>query len=172
MGVPFARQTTKSPHIAISFLSLSSPSLPSSLSPPPSRILQTLLKDVMHQAVLKSHPKLLLRRTETVAEKMLANWLCFLLFPYLLVGVPAVPVVTTRLSWKRWVSIATAWLSWPGRAAHSLPRECVCVFQGGGEFGIKLTRGFSRHLILMNTCILKLGAYNCLNISPAVSDCV
>jgi plexin A len=47
-------------------------------------ILQTLLKDVMHQAVLKSHPKLLLRRTETVAEKMLANWLCFLLFPYLL----------------------------------------------------------------------------------------
>lgn len=65
------------------------PSLPLSLALPPSlslRILQTLLSDVMHQAVSKSHPKLLLRRTESVAEKMLANWLCFLLFPYLLVS--------------------------------------------------------------------------------------
>ncbi len=33
-----------------------------------------------------SHPKLMLRRTESVAEKMLANWLAFLLYPYLLVS--------------------------------------------------------------------------------------
>ena len=91
----------------------------------------------MHQAVLKSHPKLLLRRTETVAEKMLANWLCFLLFPYLLVGVPVVPVVTTWLPWKRRVSIATAWLSWPGRAVHSLSRECVC-FSGWRRIWYKI----------------------------------
>ncbi|KAL5475143.1 hypothetical protein EMCRGX_G027206 [Ephydatia muelleri] len=33
----------------------------------------------------KSHPKLLLRRTESVAEKLLGNWLCFLLlFPFIL----------------------------------------------------------------------------------------
>ena len=41
---------------------------------------------MMRKTIVKSHPKLLLRRTESVAEKMLANWLAFLLFPYLLVS--------------------------------------------------------------------------------------
>jgi len=40
----------------------------------------------MRKTIAKSHPKLLLRRTETVGEKMLANWLAFLLFPYILVS--------------------------------------------------------------------------------------
>jgi hypothetical protein len=46
-----------------------------------------------------------------VAEKMLANWLCFLLFPYLLVGVPVVPVVTTRLPWNSDRMVELAWKS-------------------------------------------------------------
>ncbi len=51
------------------------------------RILQTLLAELMRKTIAKSHPKLLLRRTESVGEKMLANWLAFLLFPYILVSV-------------------------------------------------------------------------------------
>ncbi len=57
-----------------------------SFFPPPTSILHTLLTELMRRAVSKSHPKLLLRATETVAEKMLANWLCFLLYPYILVS--------------------------------------------------------------------------------------
>ena len=34
------------------------------------RILKTLLADVIHRAISRSHPKLLLRRTESVAERM------------------------------------------------------------------------------------------------------
>ena len=57
------------------------------LSPFYHRVLQTLLSELMRKSLNnKSHPKLLLRRTESVAEKMLANWLAFLLFPYLLVS--------------------------------------------------------------------------------------
>lgn len=66
------------------------PSLSLSPSPSPSThsVLQTLLSELMRKSLNnKSHPKLLLRRTESVAEKMLANWLAFLLFPYLLVSV-------------------------------------------------------------------------------------
>ena len=54
----------------------------------PHRILHTLLAELMRKAMAKNtHPKLLLRRTESIAEKMLANWLAFLLFPYILVHV-------------------------------------------------------------------------------------
>ena len=52
----------------------------------------------MYKMVTKSHPKLLLRRTESVAEKMLANWLSFLLFPYILVRtLPHTPPLTLSL---------------------------------------------------------------------------
>eukprot|EP00731_Ephydatia_muelleri_P021674 Em0014g265a len=47
-------------------------------------ILIALLSDLMRTSASKSHPKLLLRRTESVAEKLLGNWLCFLLFPFIL----------------------------------------------------------------------------------------
>ncbi|XP_064399093.1 plexin-A1-like isoform X2 [Halichondria panicea] len=48
-------------------------------------ILHLLLAELMRKSMTKnSHPKLMLRRTESVAEKMLANWLAFLLYPYLL----------------------------------------------------------------------------------------
>ena len=49
------------------------------------RILQTLLTDLIRRSVTnaKSHPKLLLRRTESVAEKLLTNWFCVALYPYL-----------------------------------------------------------------------------------------
>ncbi|KAL5475125.1 hypothetical protein EMCRGX_G027184 [Ephydatia muelleri] len=45
-------------------------------------ILLELLKALMAASASKVNPKLLLRRTESVAEKLLANWLCFLLYPY------------------------------------------------------------------------------------------
>ena len=45
-----------------------------------------LLSELVQNSVSKYHPKLLLRRTESVAEKMLTNWLCFLLYPYVVVS--------------------------------------------------------------------------------------
>ena len=51
------------------------------------RILKTLLTDVIHRAISRSHPKLLLRRTESVAERMLTNWLGFCLHGYITVCV-------------------------------------------------------------------------------------
>ena len=47
-------------------------------------ILKTLLADLIEKCVEgKSHPKLLLRRTESVAEKMLSSWFTFLLYKFL-----------------------------------------------------------------------------------------
>eukprot|EP00731_Ephydatia_muelleri_P001990 Em0001g1990a len=43
-----------------------------------------VLQHELPYATDKSNPKLLLRRTESVAEKLLGNWLCFLLFPFIL----------------------------------------------------------------------------------------
>ena len=42
-------------------------------------ILKRLLSLLIHRSIGKSHPKLLLRRTESVAEKLLTNWLTFCL---------------------------------------------------------------------------------------------
>ena len=47
------------------------------------RILQALLTDHVRTVATKSNPRLLFRSTGTVAEKMLSNWLCFLLHPYI-----------------------------------------------------------------------------------------
>lgn len=47
-------------------------------------ILKTLLAELIEKCIDgKSHPKLLLRRTESVAEKMLSAWFTFLLFKFL-----------------------------------------------------------------------------------------
>ncbi|XP_013784646.1 plexin-A2-like [Limulus polyphemus] len=47
-------------------------------------ILKTLLADLIEKCIEgKSHPKLLLRRTESVAEKVLSSWFTFLLFKFL-----------------------------------------------------------------------------------------
>ncbi|XP_055945383.1 plexin A3-like isoform X2 [Argiope bruennichi] len=47
-------------------------------------ILKTLLAELIEKCMEgKSHPKLLLRRTESVAEKMLSAWFTFLLFKFL-----------------------------------------------------------------------------------------
>ncbi|XP_065576884.1 plexin-A4-like isoform X2 [Artemia franciscana] len=47
-------------------------------------ILKTLLADLIEKCMDgKSHPKLLLRRTESVAEKMLSAWFTFLLYKFL-----------------------------------------------------------------------------------------
>lgn len=47
-------------------------------------ILKTLLSDLIEKCIEgKSHPKLLLRRTESVAEKMLSAWFTFLLYKFL-----------------------------------------------------------------------------------------
>lgn len=47
-------------------------------------ILKTLLAELIEKCIDgKSHPKLLLRRTESVAEKMLSAWFTFLLHKFL-----------------------------------------------------------------------------------------
>ena len=47
-------------------------------------ILKTLLAELIEKCMEgKSHPKLLLRRTESVAEKMLSAWFTFLLYKFL-----------------------------------------------------------------------------------------
>ena len=47
-------------------------------------ILKTLLGELIEKCMDgKSHPKLLLRRTESVAEKMLSSWFTFLLYKFL-----------------------------------------------------------------------------------------
>ncbi|GFY75729.1 hypothetical protein TNIN_425621 [Trichonephila inaurata madagascariensis] len=47
-------------------------------------ILKTLLAELIEKCIEgKSHPKLLLRRTESVAEKMLSSWFTFLLYKFL-----------------------------------------------------------------------------------------
>lgn len=47
-------------------------------------ILKTLLSDLIERCMEgRSHPKLLLRRTESVAEKMLSSWFTFLLYKFL-----------------------------------------------------------------------------------------
>jgi len=46
-------------------------------------ILKDLLCELIRKSVAKSHPKLLLRRTESVAEKMLTNWLAFCMYNFL-----------------------------------------------------------------------------------------
>lgn len=50
------------------------------------RVLQALLGDLIRRSLSssKNHPKLLLRRTESVAEKLLTNWFCVALYPYML----------------------------------------------------------------------------------------
>lgn len=50
-------------------------------------VLKTLLAELIERAVAgRYHPKLLLRRTESVAEKMLTNWFTFLLYRFLRVS--------------------------------------------------------------------------------------
>ncbi|KAI1882012.1 hypothetical protein AGOR_G00246290 [Albula goreensis] len=47
-------------------------------------LLKHLLSDLIHRNLeSNNHPKLLLRRTESVAEKMLTNWFTFLLYKFL-----------------------------------------------------------------------------------------
>ena len=50
-------------------------------------VLKNLLAELIEKSVDgKNHPRLLLRRTESVAEKMLTNWFTFLLYKFLRVG--------------------------------------------------------------------------------------
>ena len=65
----------------LSLLNLT-PSLPPSLP----RILKSLLSELIRRTVSQSYPKLLLRRTESVAERMLTNWLAICLHGYIMVG--------------------------------------------------------------------------------------
>ena len=51
-----------------------------------SRVLKSLLAELIRKTVANSYPKLLLRRTESVAERILTNWLAFCLHGYLMVS--------------------------------------------------------------------------------------
>ncbi len=46
-------------------------------------VLKKLLSQLIRKTVSHSIPKLLLRRTESIAEKMLTNWLAFCLQGYI-----------------------------------------------------------------------------------------
>ncbi|KAL4225917.1 hypothetical protein ACF0H5_013905 [Mactra antiquata] len=46
-------------------------------------ILKALLNELVEKSVLGKHPKLMLRRTESVVEKMLTNWLSLCMYKYL-----------------------------------------------------------------------------------------
>ena len=56
-----------------------------SLSLSSHRVLRALLGELIRRTVTQSYPKLLLRRTESVAERMLTNWLTFCLHGYIMV---------------------------------------------------------------------------------------
>ena len=58
-----------------------------SLSLSSHRVLRALLGELIRRTVTQSYPKLLLRRTESVAERMLTNWLTFCLHGYIMVSV-------------------------------------------------------------------------------------
>ena len=63
-------------------------------------ILKVLLKELIEKSVASGkNSKLLLRRTESVAEKMLANWFTFLLHKFLTVSARA--LYSTLLSLLR-----------------------------------------------------------------------
>ena len=64
----------------------------------PGRILKSLLSDLVRRTVSEAHPKLLLRRTESVAEKMLSSWLVFTLHDYVMVSGRSLSHVTTQYS--------------------------------------------------------------------------
>ena len=118
--VVFSRELSLSPvplmplvevDVSILFVSLSLPFF--------SSILQTLMAEMMRKTIVKSHPKLLLRRTESVAEKMLANWLAFLLYPYLLV----------RLSLCRtFTQVSILITSYVSKSLFWFHLVCVCTF--------------------------------------------
>ncbi|XP_060592222.1 plexin-A1-like isoform X2 [Ruditapes philippinarum] len=46
-------------------------------------ILKALLNELVEKSVLGKHPKLMLRRTESVVEKMLTNWMSLCMYKYL-----------------------------------------------------------------------------------------
>lgn len=46
-------------------------------------ILQSLLHKLINKSVGSKHPQLMLRRTETVVEKMLSNWMALCMYNYL-----------------------------------------------------------------------------------------
>ena len=46
-------------------------------------ILKALLNELIDKSVEKKHPKLMLRRTESVVEKLLTNWLSVCMYSYL-----------------------------------------------------------------------------------------
>jgi len=46
-------------------------------------ILQSLLHKLINKSVGSKHPQVMLRRTETVVEKMLSNWMALCMYNYL-----------------------------------------------------------------------------------------
>ena len=50
------------------------------------RVLETLLAELIAKMSVSNYPKLLFRRTESVAEKMLTHWFSMLLHKFLIVS--------------------------------------------------------------------------------------
>uniref|UniRef100_A0A8C0U6H3 Plexin A4 n=1 Tax=Cyanistes caeruleus TaxID=156563 RepID=A0A8C0U6H3_CYACU len=91
-------------------------------------VLKQLLADLIDKNLeSKNHPKLLLRRTESVAEKMLTNWFTFLLYKFLKVRGEAAGKTSLKALCKQYLHKSLS-------AEHnitkgSLVRQCVlsCV---------------------------------------------
>jgi Plexin cytoplasmic RasGAP domain len=86
-------------------------------------MLKTLLADLIERAMeSRNHPKLLLRRTDSVAEKMLTNWFTFLLYKYLVVSWHCMVKCQTRHLSARWRerhardNVPPAWVEFGVRA--------------------------------------------------------
>ena len=64
------------------------------------------MSDQISRTVGKNSPKLLLRRTESVAEKMLTNWLAFCLHGYIVVSYNDNDIIDISLTL---LSLGTSW---------------------------------------------------------------
>ncbi|KAL7986128.1 hypothetical protein Chor_011294, partial [Crotalus horridus] len=84
-------------------------------------VLKQLLSDLIEKNLeSKNHPKLLLRRTESVAEKMLTNWFTFLLYKFLKLSAGEKVGIA---SFKKSASLGTGGFVEPSSAIYQHPNE-------------------------------------------------
>ncbi|KAI6654202.1 Plexin-A4-like [Oopsacas minuta] len=86
-------------------------------------VLKTLLEDLSERMVAQSRVKIMFRRTESVAEKLLSDWLAMMMYGYLIERAgPAIHVAyraTKRQTEKGPIDVFT------GEAKHSLAKEKI-----------------------------------------------
>ncbi len=63
------------------------------------RILKALLNELIDRSVEKKHPKLMLRRTESVVEKFLTNWLSICMYAHIKVRTTSGVCMSSSFFW-------------------------------------------------------------------------